>query len=44
MERIKWPDRKKLTVILMAAAGIALILLGNLGGKKETTEYTDVKF
>lgn len=44
MERIKWPDRKKLTVILMAAAGIALILLGNLGGKKETTEYTDVRF
>ena len=44
MERIKWPDRKKLTVILMAAAGIALILLGTLGGKKETTEYTDVKF
>ena len=44
MERIKWPDRKKLTVILMAAAGIALILLGNLGGKKEITEYTDVKF
>ena len=45
MEKWKIPDKTKLTVILMAAAGVALLLFSGLGsGKEETVSYQDVGF
>ncbi len=45
MEKWKIPDKTKLTVILMAAVGMALLLFSGLGsGQEETASYQDVGF
>ena len=47
MERLKRPDKTKLTVILLAAVGIVLIVFGGLAGTKTAVDaesYTEVGF
>lgn len=44
MEKIKGPDKIKLTVILMAAVGLALLLFCGGSGEEDQETYTDASF